>query len=231
MNYLSGNIRFLREQRGLSQERFAVLLETSEEVADALENDSQEPDMDMLVRLSGVLKVSVDRLLKIDLRAVRKLLAGRQIKLLVLDVDGVLTDGGMYYTERGDEFKKFNTKDGMAIKQLVRKGVDIGIISSGFNTGLINKRAELLGIRHVYAGPEPKLNIIKNWCGQHHYELEEIAYIGDDINDLEIMDVVGISACPADAIDRVKRVAKIVLERNGGTGCVREFVDNYLLEV
>ena len=86
------------------------------------------------------------------------------IKFLILDIDGVLTDGGMYYSEGGDEFKKFNTKDGLGIQRIIKKhGIHVGIISHGQNIKLIKRRADLLGIEHVYAGKENKLSVLKSW--------------------------------------------------------------------
>ena len=155
--------------------------------------------------------------------------AKNKIKFLVLDIDGVLTDGGMYYTENGDEFKKFNTKDGMGIKLVLKKGIEIGFISSGKNENIINSRAKLLGVKYVYVGLGEKLDVLRKWCSVMKITYADVAYIGDDINDLLILSSVGFSACPLDAVDKVKKVAKIKLKKNGGEGCVREFIDKYVL--
>jgi YrbI family 3-deoxy-D-manno-octulosonate 8-phosphate phosphatase len=152
-----------------------------------------------------------------------------RIKLLILDVDGVMTDGGMYFTESGDQFKKFNTKDGMAIIHLTKAGVQVGIISSGFKGEAVKTRAEMLGIQHVYVGRDNKLQILKNWCETLAISLDEVAMIGDDINDLEVMNVIGFKTCPADAMEVVKKTVDLVLSKKGGEGCVREFIDNYFL--
>lgn len=154
----------------------------------------------------------------------------QKIKLLILDVDGVLTDAGMFFTESGDQFKKYNAKDGMAIMALTKADFQVGIISSGFKLEMVKARADLLKIQHVYVGREPKLIILKNWCAELGISLGEVAIIGDDINDLEVMEKVGFSACPADAVPRIKRNVDLVLQTKGGKGCVREFIDNYLLE-
>ncbi len=149
-----------------------------------------------------------------------------QIKLLILDVDGVLTDGGMYYTESGDEFKRFNTKDGLAIQRVVSKyKIIVGIISSGHNINLIQRRADLLGISKVYVGKKNKLTVLRQWCKELNITVNDIAYIGDDLNDLKCMQAVGIAACPADAVDKIKNISHIILNRNGGDACVREFID------
>lgn len=151
----------------------------------------------------------------------------KHIKLLILDVDGVMTDGGMYYTENGDQIKKFNAKDGMAIMALRKKGFQIGIISSGFYGEAIRKRAELLDIQLCYIGRDPKLGILQNWCTDLGITLKEVAIIGDDINDMEVMQQVGFSACPADAVPVIKKQVDLILTKKGGKACVREFIDNY----
>lgn len=155
--------------------------------------------------------------------------ANKNIKFLVLDVDGVLTDGGMYYSNSGDEFKKFNTKDGMGIKMAAAKGIKIGFLSNGKNNTLIANRAALLGVEFVYVGFDKKIKILNDWMDQLKLEYNNIAYIGDDINDAEVISHVGLSACPADAIKSIKEKVNIILTNNGGEGCVREFIDNHLL--
>ncbi len=153
-----------------------------------------------------------------------------KIKLLVLDVDGVMTDGGMYYTENGDQFKKYNTKDGMAIQYLVKQNFQIAIISSGYKAEMVKARASLLGIQNCHVGREPKLEILEKLCIKLNLELEQVALIGDDINDLEMMKKIGFSACPSDAVDEVKLHSDIILKKKGGKACVREFIDDYLLK-
>jgi YrbI family 3-deoxy-D-manno-octulosonate 8-phosphate phosphatase len=152
-----------------------------------------------------------------------------KIKLLILDVDGVMTDGGMYVSENGDQMKRYNTQDGMGIMHLTKSGFQVGIISSGFTNNMVQKRAELLGIQHCYVGRDPKLEILNDWCQKLNFKLDEVAIIGDDINDLEIMKNSGLSICPANAVNTVKTQCHIVLSKKGGDGCVREFIDNYLL--
>lgn len=151
----------------------------------------------------------------------------KHIKLLILDIDGVMTDGGMYYTEKGDQFKKFNAKDGMAIMALRKKGFPVGIISSGFAGEAIRKRAEVLDIQLCYIGRDPKLGILQNWCTDLGITLKEVAIIGDDINDMEVMQQVGFSACPSDAVHIIKKQVDLILTKKGGNACVREFIDNY----
>jgi 3-deoxy-D-manno-octulosonate 8-phosphate phosphatase (KDO 8-P phosphatase) len=152
----------------------------------------------------------------------------KHIKVLILDVDGVMTDAGMYYTENGDQIKKFNAKDGMAILHLKDSGVEVGIISSGFYGNSIHKRAEILKIERCYVGREPKLQILEQWCSEMKIDLKQVAMIGDDVNDLEVFSKIGFRACPSDAVQEVKREADLILTKKGGQGCIREFVDNYL---
>lgn len=154
----------------------------------------------------------------------------KNIKLLILDVDGVMTDAGMFFTESGDQFKKYNAKDGMAIKALERFGIQAGIISSAHKIKMVKVRAEMLNIKHLYVGGDPKLDILVDWCEKLEIKLSEVAIIGDDINDLAVMKAVGFSACPADAVLKVKETVDLVLQTKGGQGCVREFIDFYLLD-
>ena len=153
----------------------------------------------------------------------------KNIKLLLLDVDGVMTDGGMFFTENGDQFKKYNAKDGMAIMRLPKHNIQTGIISSGFKTKVVKDRADLLKINHFYVGRENKLEVLKSWMKTLNISYSEIAMIGDDINDLEIIKKVGFSACPADAVEVIKKNVSVVLTKKGGEGCVRELIDYFLL--
>jgi 3-deoxy-D-manno-octulosonate 8-phosphate phosphatase (KDO 8-P phosphatase) len=190
-------------------------------------NGTALPDAGELLLISAYYNISVDRLLKKDLTAVRK--DAGKIKLVVFDVDGVLTDGGMYYTESGDEFKKFNSKDGLAIRRLAKQGIVTGIISHGINRKLIERRAALLGITNVYTGDLSKAEVLNGWCTELAISPEEIAYIGDDVNDLPAIRLAGFSACPADAVAEVKDEVDIILNRKGGEACVREWIDGFLL--
>lgn len=153
----------------------------------------------------------------------------KNIRLLVLDVDGVMTDGGMYFSENGDQMKKFNTKDGMAILHLTQKDFQVAIISSGFKADAVQRRAEMLGIQHCTVSREPKIDTLKDLCSKLSIDLTQVAIVGDDVNDLEVIRQVGLSACPADAVHNVKRNVDIILNAKGGFACVREFIDNYLL--
>ena len=152
----------------------------------------------------------------------------KNIKLLILDVDGVMTDGGILYTASGDELKKFNTKDGMGILKLSETDIELGIISSGFSSEIVQKRADMLRIQNCYVGREAKLSILQSWITDKGLKLNQVAMIGDDINDKELMSRIGLAACPADAIDEIKSISHVILKRKGGEGCIREFIDNYL---
>lgn len=150
------------------------------------------------------------------------------IKLFVSDVDGVLTDGGMYYTEDGNEMKKFNTKDGVAFRMLHENNVKTAIIT-GENTNIVSNRAKKMHVDYLFQGVTDKITVLKGLCSELGISLEDVAYIGDDIGDIECLNNVGIAACPADAVSLVKEISNIIILKNiGGNGCVREFVNNWL---
>lgn len=154
----------------------------------------------------------------------------KRIKLLLLDVDGTMTDGGIYVLEDGSQFKRFNAKDGLGIKMLMKAGIEVGIISHSHIAPMIESRAKTFGLRYVYIGQEPKLEILRRWIYKLNLKKCQVAFIGDDVNDMEIMQEVGISACPSDAVDSIKKIADVILTNRGGEGCVREFIDQYLLK-
>ena len=148
--------------------------------------------------------------------------------MLIVDVDGTLTDGGVYVDENGKETKKFNAKDGIGMMELQKNGVEVGIISNSERGGAILSRAKYLGIKHIYIGDDPKQKILENWIKSKNITLADVAFIGDDINDLGIINMVQFSACPKDAVDLIKKKVSIILNTCGGDGCVREFSDLYL---
>lgn len=152
------------------------------------------------------------------------------IKFLIVDVDGTMTDGGVYILEDGAQFKKFNTKDGLGIKLAMAAGIEVGIISHSHASPMIETRAKMLGLRYVYIGQEPKVDILRKWVYKFNVKKSQVAFIGDDVNDLEIMKEVGLAACPSDAVDGIKKISDIILANRGGEGCVREFIDQYLLK-
>jgi len=148
----------------------------------------------------------------------------KNLKLLIMDVDGVLTDGGMYYTEKGDEFKKFNTRDGMAV-ELWRNAGGKTMFITGEKLELIKRRAEKLKIDYVLLGIKDKYNAVKEVLDKEGIKLEEAIYIGDDVNDLPLLQKVGFSACVTDGIYAVKKEVDYITKRKGGEGAVRELVD------
>lgn len=150
-----------------------------------------------------------------------------EIKMLLTDCDGCLTDGGMYYTENGDEVKKFNTRDGMAVSMLQSCGVKVGIIT-GESRELNVRRANKLNIDILEQGCKNKLEKVIETADKYHLNLSEIAYIGDDINDIEVIKRVGFGACPRDAIEEVKMEASYVCMAKGGEGVLREVAQRIL---
>lgn len=164
----------------------------------------------------------------VDLSRRHELLENADIKLVVLDVDGVLTDGGLHYSSSGEEMKTFDVKDGMAIKRAMSKGTPFAIISASSRSEVIKIRAQILGIEDVFIVKEAKLNVLESLLYEKGIGFDKVAYIGDDINDVEILEKVGISAVPSDAAVQAKNVAKVILQRKGGQGCVREFIETYI---
>lgn len=150
-----------------------------------------------------------------------------QIKMFLTDCDGCLTDGGMYYSENGDELKKFNTKDGMGFRLLREKGIITGIIT-GEDRHLNQKRAEKLNVDEIFQNVKDKVAVIKQLCDKYHILPENVAYVGDDINDAEAIKYVGYGCCVNDAHSTVKKYADYITEKNGGHGAVREIIDMIL---
>lgn len=156
----------------------------------------------------------------------------QKIKIVISDVDGVLTDAGMYYSESGDELKKFNTRDGMGFELLRNAGFKTGIITSE-NTTIVSNRAKKLKVDYLYQGKKEggKLAVILEICKKENITLNEVAYIGDDINCLNAMESVGLAACPSDASLNIKNLSKTIkLETKGGYGVFREFAELILKE-
>jgi YrbI family 3-deoxy-D-manno-octulosonate 8-phosphate phosphatase len=148
----------------------------------------------------------------------------KKIKCVLTDSDGVLTDGGMYYSENGDELKKFNTKDGMGFKLLREAGIITGIIT-GENIELVRRRADKMKVDEVFLGIQDKMKILNEVCSKYNLDYEEIAYIGDDINDLDVIKTVGLGCTVNDGMECVKEVAKVITKAKGGEGAVREVVE------
>lgn len=151
------------------------------------------------------------------------------IKLLITDVDGVLTDAGMYYTDKGDELKKFHTRDGMAIKLLHEAGIPTAIIT-GENTEIVKRRAVKLGILDVYQDCTKKIKALEALRNKYNLHYSEIAYVGDDILDIPVLKKVGLPICPADSMPAVKEVCTMVTKANGGEGVIREIFEMWSTE-
>lgn len=152
------------------------------------------------------------------------------IKLFLTDVDGTLTDGGMYYGSDGTEFKKFNTRDGMGLQMLQRAGVKVGIVTSE-NTPINVNRARKLGVDFLKQSARDggKLAATQEICDELGITLQDVAYVGDDVNCYDLLAAVGWAACPADACDKVRGIPGIhILKRRGGDACVREWIDMIL---
>jgi len=149
------------------------------------------------------------------------------IKLVLLDVDGTLTDGGIYRGNNGEELKRFNVKDGYAIVNAQKLSIEFGIIT-GRKSELVEIRAKELKIKYLYQGISEKTVILEEIMKKDGLSKEEIAYMGDDLNDLLIMKQVGLSGTPKDAVDEVIQVADFVSKKNGGSGAVREFIEHIL---
>ena len=158
-------------------------------------------------------------------KVARKLLS--QIRLFATDVDGVLTDAGMYYAESGDEWKKFNTRDGMGIKLLQKAGIITAIVTQE-RTKLMTRRAEKLTIPELHQGVMDKLSLVRDMAARYGLTLGQVAYIGDDINDLETLKAVGFSATPADGMPQVAAVVDYICQKKGGEGAVREIIEMIL---
>ncbi len=151
------------------------------------------------------------------------------IDLIVMDVDGCLTDGSIIYTNSGDELKSFNVKDGFAIVQWLRLGKEAAIIT-GRKSKIVEHRARELGIEHLYQCVRKKDETLKNLSRHLGISLENVAAIGDDLNDYRLLKEVGLSFAPADAVDTIRQNVDVVLKKKGGEGAVREMIE-YILRL
>jgi 3-deoxy-D-manno-octulosonate 8-phosphate phosphatase (KDO 8-P phosphatase) len=144
-----------------------------------------------------------------------------KIRLLVLDVDGVLTDGRLFFDNAGNEMKAFNTRDGLGMKALQRCGIEVAVIT-GRKSAIVSQRMAQLDIRHVYQGREDKLNAFTHLLEATGFDAEQVCFAGDDWIDLPVLLRVGLAITVADADEHVKAHAHWVTQRNGGEGAVRE---------
>lgn len=226
--FFSDNFKYLSGHRKISAAEWANITGITEKKIKEFLSKKSFPDAEQLVKIANHLKYPIHRLLTEDIAKSEHINNTFVLKFLVLDIDGVMTDGGIIYTEKGDEIKKFNAKDGLAIISLINAGCKVGFLSSGFRENIIRNRAKTLGVHKIYIGTWKKLEVLEKWCKELNISLKNVAYIGDDLNDIAVIEKVGLSACPADAAEVVKEKATIVLSVCGGQGCVREFADTYL---
>lgn len=145
----------------------------------------------------------------------------KKIRLLAVDVDGTLTDGAMYFGADGEVMKRFDTRDGHGMVHLMRSGIEVAFITSE-NSPIVSARARKLGVRRVYLGCKDKLPQLRSLCGEMGLTLEQVAYVGDDINDTDCLREAGFSACPCDAVDGISELTDYTCRRGGGRGAVRE---------
>lgn len=148
-------------------------------------------------------------------------------KLILTDIDGVWTDGGMYYDETGNEFKKFNTSDSAGVLFCKLLNIPIGIIT-GEETEIVRRRAEKLNVDYLFMGVKEKVMIAKTIISELGISFDEVAYIGDDINDISLLKQVGISASPNNAPIYIKEISSFITKKNGGCGAFREFVETII---
>lgn len=146
------------------------------------------------------------------------------IKLLVLDVDGCLTDGGLVYTEDTSESKVFNVKDGLGISTWIKMGNQVAIIT-GRNSLIVKRRAQELGIQHLYQGINDKERVLKEITKSLDIRMSDVAVIGDDLNDFNMLKLAGRSFTPKNGIKEIRDIVDVVLSKDGGQGAVREMID------
>ncbi len=221
MKTFISNLQQIMVSRGLDLQSLSAMSGLSQDLFAQYVSGTMWPKPSELLKLANALNCSVDSLLYI----LPQVPSGFTCRLLALDVDGVMTDGGMYVTSDQKEIKKFNTRDGMALKMAGRNGVELGFISNGLMQDLIAYRGEMIHVKRIYVGNDKKLPVLEQWCRELGIALSEVAYIGDDLNDIDVLKAVGLSACPADAASAVKAVCNMVLRTPGGQGCVRELAD------
>lgn len=152
-----------------------------------------------------------------------------KIKLIVLDVDGTMTNGSIYYNSNGEEIKQFNVKDGLGIKIALAAGLDVAIIT-GRRSSMVEKRAAELNISYLYTGVQTKLTALNQLLMETGVHYDEVYYIGDDLNDLQCMECVGLRGCPSDADESVKELCEIIADKAGGHGAVRDCIKRLLEE-
>jgi 3-deoxy-D-manno-octulosonate 8-phosphate phosphatase (KDO 8-P phosphatase) len=159
----------------------------------------------------------------VELKAIAK-----KIKLVAFDIDGVMTDGSLTFDENGVEYKTFNTKDGLGVIMLSRSGIIPAIITAR-NNGTVVHRAKTLGITELHQGQKNKIVALDEMVEKYNLSYDEVAYMGDDLPDICVLERVGLPCCPADAVEEVLAVSKFVSTKGGGKGAVRELT-NFILK-
>lgn len=224
-NAFAQNLGEWMRRTGWGSAELAATVEIATESLEEMLEGATEPSLDELMRIAHALGCSLDRLVMPAAPFIRR----HDIKLLLLDVDGTLTDGSLGYDEQGNQVKFFNVKDGLAMSRAIRRGgLQIGFITNTSRPASVQARANDLGVQHFYAGSSPKIEILTQWLKELHLSPEEVAFCGDDLNDIDLMRVCGLSACPADAVPQIRKAAQVVLNATGGHGCVRELIEDVL---
>lgn len=149
------------------------------------------------------------------------------ITTFVFDVDGVLTDGDVMVTTEGEQYRTMNTKDGYAITTAIKSGYRVCIISGGTNEG-VRKRLQRLGVKDIFLGTHEKLSYLKDYVSKNNLKFENLIFLGDDIPDMPVMQLVGLPCAPQDAVPEVKAISKYVSHKKGGKGCARDVIEQVL---
>jgi 3-deoxy-D-manno-octulosonate 8-phosphate phosphatase (KDO 8-P phosphatase) len=151
----------------------------------------------------------------------------KKIKAIAMDVDGVLTDGGVWWGPNGEEWKRFHFADIMGLSLARKAGMVLALIS-GEDSPLVDRMAAKFGLEDVYKGCKDKAGAVRSFAQRRELQLEEICFIGDDVNDAAALSIVGLSACPADAQPSIRKQCKLIAKNPAGNGAVREIVDRLL---
>jgi len=149
------------------------------------------------------------------------------IKAFIFDVDGVLTDGKLLISESGELLRQMSVKDGYAMKQAVKKGYEVCIISGG-NNPAVKSRLQDLGITNIYLGIDDKMEKLDEFSDVYGIPFENMCYMGDDIPDLQVIQAVGLGTCPQNAVPEIKAISQYISHRNGGEACVRDIIEQVM---
>ncbi len=150
-----------------------------------------------------------------------------KVKVLIFDVDGVFTDGSLILMENGDQLRTFNIKDGYAVQLAIKAGVKIAVIT-GARSNAVKERLNYLGVQDVFLGVHNKIEKLEEFKKQNGYTNEEVLYMGDDLPDYDIMKIINVPVCPADAVHEIQKLSIYVSHFAGGKGCVRDVIEQYM---